>query len=143
MDLTRTIVSLDSHACLTNKREPKIDSCSIFLHVCVCQEWGHPISLFQNQTWTWLQCVSNVTLCFSSMYYWFKNGRIYCKWTLNKNLTNVRIYDCMDLSLCQVHCCKYGEQIKKRPCCHFIVHFYIVFSTNRKIVHKMLLRFFL
>ena len=58
---------------------------------------------------------------------------------IKQNLTNVRIYDCMDLSLCQVHCCKYGEQIKKRPCCHSIVHFYIVFSTKRKIVHKMFL----
>ena len=78
-----------------------------------------------------------------SIYHWFKHGRICCKWTLNKNLTNVRIYDCVDLSLCQVHCCKYGEQIKKRPCCHSIVQFYIVFSTKRKIVHKLLLRFFL
>ena len=52
---------------------------------------------------------------------------------IKQNLTNVRIYDCMDLSLCQVHCCKYGEQIKKRPCCHSIVHFYAVFSTRSKI----------
>ena len=52
---------------------------------------------------------------------------------IKQNLTNVHIYDCMDLSLCQVHCCKYGEQIKKRPCCHSIVHFYAVFSTRSKI----------
>ena len=60
---------------------------------------------------------------------------------IKQNLTNVRLYDCTVLSLCQVHCCKYGEQIKKRPCCHSIEHFYIVFSTKRKIVHKSVLQF--
>ena len=78
-----------------------------------------------------------------SIYHWFKHGRICCKWTLNKNLTNVRIYDCVDLSLCQVHCCKYGEQIKKRPCCHSIVQFYIVFSTKRKLYTNCSYDFFL
>ena len=58
---------------------------------------------------------------------------------IKQNLTNVHIYDCMDLSLCQVHCCKYGEQIKKRPCCHSSVHLLHRVLNQKKIVHKMFL----
>ena len=85
----------------------------------------------------------NVEYCFISIYDWFKHGRICCEWTLNKNLTNVRIYDCMDLSLCQVHCCKYGEQIKKRPCCHSFVHSTSCSQPREKLYTKCSYDFFL
>ena len=62
---------------------------------------------------------------------------------IKQNLTNVHIYDCMDLSLCQVHCCKYGEQIKKRPCCHSFVHSTSCSQPREKLYTKCSYDFFL
>ena len=114
------------------KGETKIDSSSIFVHMCASQEWGHPISLFWKSSMSKEDRMFPTTFAFY-LYVISSKRKGHIAMDIKQNLTNVHIYDCMDLSLCQVHCCKYGEQIKKRPCCHSIVHFYAVFSTRSKI----------